>query len=152
MKICILKISLLAGLLLFSAFPLRADEEQDLIAKLGSSAATAEKCTACVRLRIVGTTNSIAPLSALLLDQGTAHAARYALEGLPFPEAVAALRQALPRADGLVKVGLIDSLGRKHDNSRLAASSPINSCLTGSQVSGRRKIIEMPPIRIAFIV
>src|SRR5208282_845566 len=87
-----------AGLLLFIALvgmtlsPARADEEDDLIAVLKSTAGTAQKCDACEKLRLAGTVRSVPALAALLSEEPTAQAARYALEGMPFPEAVAALR------------------------------------------------------------
>jgi HEAT repeat protein len=112
---------LLACLLALAAFGARADEEQDQIATLKSNAGAPEKCAACVRLRIVGTVGSVPALAALLGEERTSQAARYALEGMPFPEAVAAMRQALGQTSGLIKAGLIDSLGWRHD----AASVPL---------------------------
>src|SRR5260370_7874265 len=70
-----------------------------------------QECDACQKLRLVGSVKSVPALAALLIDAPTAHAARYALEGMPFPEAVAALREALGRTSGAIKAGLIDSLG-----------------------------------------
>jgi len=108
----------------------RADEERDLIATLNSSASVTAKSTACLRLRIVGTTNAV-PVLASLLAESTAQplqqAARNALEGMPFPEAVAVLRQALPRASGPVKAGLIDSLGWRRDIESIPLLKPLVS-------------------------
>ena len=111
----------LASLVVLAASSVRADEEQDLIAVLRSNAGAPAKCTACQRLRVVGTVKSVPALAALLAEQRTAHAARYALEGLPFPEAVTALRQALGVTSGPIQAGLIDSLGWRHD----AAAVPL---------------------------
>ena len=70
---------------------LRADEEQDLIATLQSSAGVPQKCAACQKLRIIGTARVVPALAALLGEERTSHAARYALEAMPCPEAGAAL-------------------------------------------------------------
>ena len=118
---------LLACLLALAAFDARADEEQDLIATLKSSAGAPEKCAACVRLRIVGTVGSVPALAALLGEERTAQAARYALEGMPFPEAVTAMRQALGQTSGLIKAGLIDSLGWRHDVAAVPLIIPLLS-------------------------
>ena len=99
-----------------------ADEEQDLLKVLQSNVPAPLKCAACQKLRLVGTVKSVPALARLLTDAPTAHAARYALEGLPFPEAVAALREALGRTSGEIKAGLIDSLGWRRDT---AAAVPL---------------------------
>ena len=96
MKIVSLEPPLAGRLLLaLAASNVRADEEQDLIGTLQSSASAPQKCTACQRLRVVGTAKCVPALAALLGEERTAQAARYALEGMPFPEAVAAMRQAV---------------------------------------------------------
>ena len=110
-----------AGLLLLATSAARADEEQDLIALLKSNADAPQKCDACQKLRRVGTVKSVPALSALLGEERTAQAARYVLEGMPCSEAVTALRKALGQTSGLVKAGLIDSLGWRRD----AAAVPL---------------------------
>jgi HEAT repeat protein len=114
-------------LLALSAFGTRADEEQDLIATIKSTAGAPEKCAACVRLRIVGTTSSVPALAALLGEERTSQAARYALEGMPFPEAVVAMRQALGQTSGLIEAGLIDSLGWRRDAAAVPLIAPLLS-------------------------
>ncbi len=47
--------------------------------------------------------------------------ARYALERMPAPEAAQALRDALPRLCGALKVGVIGSLGVRHDSASVPA-------------------------------
>ena len=49
------------------------------------------------------------------------HAARYALEGMPYAEASAALRDAIGKTSGATRAGLIDSVGRRRD----AAARPL---------------------------
>ena len=80
-----------------------------------------------MRLRIVGTAASVPALAALLGEERTSQAARYALEGMPFPEAVAALRQALGQTSGLIKAGLIDSLGWRRDAASVPLLTPLLS-------------------------
>ncbi len=107
---------LFAGLIvLVAACVSGAAQEQDLIAILQSNAGAVEKCAACQQLRICGTTQSVAALAAVLGDERVGHAARYALEGMPYPEASAALREALDKTSGAIKAGLIDSIGRRRD-------------------------------------
>ena len=114
---------LVAGFLALAPAIAFADEEQDLLNVLNSNAGAPQKCDACQKLRPVGTVKSIPALAALLTEAPTAHAARYALEGLPFPEAVAALREALAKANGEIKAGLIDSLGWRRDTDAVSLLS-----------------------------
>lgn len=92
-----------------------------LVAALGSDAPRAAKDFICRQLRIIGTAESVPALAALLLDKDLSHMARYALELNSAPQAAAALREALPKAQGELKVGLIGSLGKRRD----AASVPL---------------------------
>src|ERR1041384_1092196 len=87
----------IVALLALTSLNVRGDEEQDLIATLQSTAGAPQKCTACQRLRVIGTPKAVPALAALLGEERTAHAARYALEGMPCPEAIVALREALGR-------------------------------------------------------
>ena len=50
------------------------------------------------------------PLAALLPDEKLSHMARFALERIPAPEAAKALREALSKTQGEVKIGVISSL------------------------------------------
>lgn len=104
-----------AALLAFASVAALGDEEQDLLAVLRSQAGIAQKCAACQRLRVIGTPASVPALAALLGEEGTSHAARYALEGLPFPEAGDALRRALETTSAALKVGVVDSIGWRRD-------------------------------------
>ena len=116
---------LLTGLLAFAASNVLADEEQDLISTLQSSAGAPQKCTACVKLRLVGTTKCMPALAALLGEERTAQAARYALEGMPLPEAVVAMRQAILTTSGPIKAGLIDSVGWRRDTAAVPMLKPL---------------------------
>jgi len=112
---------LIAAVLVLTAFGVRADEEQQLIATLQSAAAAPEKCAACQRLRTLGTARSVPALAALLGQERTSQAARYALEGMPCKEAGAALRKALTKTSGLIQAGLADSVGWRGDTKAVPA-------------------------------
>ncbi len=66
----------------------------------------------CRKLMMIGTAASVPALAALLPEKDLSHMARYALERIPAPEAAQALRDALPKLSGPLKVGVIGSLGR----------------------------------------
>jgi HEAT repeat protein len=127
MKNNVLNLILLAGLVLVAAGTAGAATERDLIAVLQSNAGVVEKCAACQQLRICGTTESVAALAAVLGDERVGHAARYALEGMPYAEASAALRDALGRTSGMAKVGLIDSAGQRGDTAATPLLVPLLS-------------------------
>ena len=118
---------LLVCLFALVASAARADEEQDLIATLQSNASIPQKCAACQRLRLIGTARSVPALAALLGEERTGHAARYALEGMAYPEAGAALRQALETTSGLTKAGLVDSVGWRRDTAAVPLLLPLLS-------------------------
>lgn len=140
-----MKPTLLVYLLLVAFLPtLRASEESDLLALLGSDAKPAAKAEACRQLRRVGTAAAIPALAAQLADERVSQAARHALEGLPFPEASAALREALPRVPGLLRAGLVDSLGWRRDAEAVPALVPLladpDPALAGATASALGRI------------
>jgi HEAT repeat protein len=118
---------LLVCLIAFTATQMRAAEEDDLIATLRSTASATQKGNACQKLRLLGTARAVPALAALLGDERTSHAARNALEPMPYPEAGAALRAALDQTAGLNKAGVIDSLGWRRDAEALPLLAPLLS-------------------------
>ena len=94
---------------------LRAKLENRLTAVLKSDAPRRAKDYACRKLRHVGSAASVPALAAVLTDPELSHMARYALEPMPSPAAGAALREALDRTEGDVKVGIINSLGARRE-------------------------------------
>lgn len=72
-------------------------------------------------LKTIGTAQSVPALAAMLPDEDLSHMARFALECIPAPEAVAATRDALPKLSGALKVGAIGSLGARRDAASVAA-------------------------------
>lgn len=103
----------------------RKDLEKRLAAVLASSAKQAAKQFACRQLSLIGTAESVPALAPLLTDKDLSHMARYALERMPASEAVAAMRDALGKAAGLQKVGIINSLGVRGDEKSLDALIPL---------------------------
>ena len=95
--------------------------EEALLATLKSDASAADKIAACWKLKLAGTERAVPLLEALLPDKDVSHAARYALETMPYPSAGAALRNAMGKSDGLVKVGIINSIGQRRDAEAMAA-------------------------------
>jgi len=99
----------------------RKEIESRLIALLGSKASRGAKDYACRKLQLIGLAESVPALAALLPDKDLSHMARYALERMPYPEAGNALRDALATTGGLVRVGIINSLGMRGDLDAVAA-------------------------------
>jgi HEAT repeat protein len=118
---------LIACLLAVLATAAAADEEQDLIATLQSAASVPQRCAACQKLRIIGTARAVPALAALLGEERTSHAARYALEAMPYAEAGAALRDAAGKTSGPIRAGLIDSLGWRRDRGAVPALTTLLS-------------------------
>lgn len=127
MKIRLLKPILFVGLTALIVKPVIAVEASDLIAILQSDAAAPAKCSACQQLRIHGTEQSVPTLAGLLGEDRVGHAARYALEGMPYAKASAALRDALPKTSGVDKAGLVDSLGWRRDKEAVPLLTPLLS-------------------------
>lgn len=89
----------------------RKELEADLAAVLTTDATYDGKQYACRALMLVGTAASVPTLAGMLGDKKLSHMARYALERIPGPEAGQALRDALAKVDGELKIGMISSLG-----------------------------------------
>jgi HEAT repeat protein len=106
----------------------RKDLETRLAAVLGSGLSRAAKDFACRTLTVIGTAASVPALSALLGHAELSHMARYALERMPAPEAAAALRDALPKLGGKLKIGAIGSLGVRRDEVSVPALAALIGC------------------------
>lgn len=102
-----------AGLLAFAVTtPASA---QDPVAVLKSDAPLIEKAAAFRALARVGGIEAIPTLESYLLDEKVSHMARLALQPMPYPEAGTALRNALPKSSGALKVGIVKSLAVRKD-------------------------------------
>jgi HEAT repeat protein len=98
-----------------SAAAASSTNETQLIAVLQSAAPPQEKAITCKRLAVYGTEAAVPALAPLLLDPHLTSWARTALEVIPGPASDVALRQALGKANGLVLVGIINSIGVRRD-------------------------------------
>ena len=107
----------------------RTDLENRLVAVLKSDVSRDAKDFACRKLMIIGTAASVPTLASLLSDKDLAHMARFALERIPAPQAAQALREALPKLNGSLKIGVISSLGVRRDAESVA---PLAKLLTDS--------------------
>lgn len=99
----------------------RKQMEHRLIVVLRTSASGVAKEYVCGKLGLLGSADSVPALGGLLADAKLGDAARGALEAIPSPEAIQALRQALPKLHGLQKAGAIHSLGKRRDVPSVAA-------------------------------
>ena len=106
---------LLAGAASLCAAPAGALREAELIKTIKGNASRADKDKACRELQIIGTQACIPALADLLTDAKLSHLARCALEPMPYPQAAQALRDALGKATGPTRIGIITSLGFRAD-------------------------------------
>ena len=90
--------------------------EKSLIGVLESDATYAGKQFVCRQLSIIGTEQSVSALAKMLTNEEYSDMARYALERIPGSAVDVALREALPKASGKAKVGIINSLGERSDS------------------------------------
>ncbi|MBI2299405.1 MAG: HEAT repeat domain-containing protein, partial [Armatimonadetes bacterium] len=102
-----------------------APEEAGLIEQLRSTAPAAQKAAACRRLWQIGTAECVPALAPLLSVPEVEQAARAAPETIPGPEAEQALVDALPGVGGMLKVGVITSLGVRGDPAAVPALMPL---------------------------
>ena len=94
--------------------------EEALLGVLRSDASFAAKRGVCKRLGLIATERSVATLAAMLPSPETSDMARYSLERIPSPAVEAALREALPKTQGTIRVGVINSLGYRKDSKAVA--------------------------------
>jgi HEAT repeat protein len=126
MQLTKLKLTLIAALLcggVHSSFGQATAKEQEtkLIAVLTSAAEFNAKADACRELARIGTADAVPALAALLADEKLAHMARYGLETVPGPAVDEALRAALGKLKGRLLVGVIGSIGVRHDDKAVPA-------------------------------
>jgi HEAT repeat protein len=103
----------------------RKDLEEKLSAALKGEGTRDGKQATCRYLMAIGSAACVPTLAALLGDKDLAHMGRFALERMPAPEAGAALRDALPKLSGNLKIGVIASLGARDDEASVAALAPL---------------------------
>ena len=93
----------------------RAALEQRLGGYLGASYSSVARSFVCRELAIIGSATSVPGLAPLLLDDELSVFARQALERIPGPEADRALRDAIAKAKGRTRIGIINSVGVRRD-------------------------------------
>lgn len=114
----------LAGLFVLAAVPVLA-QDANPIDVLKSDASQEQKSQACIKLSVNGPVEAVPVLAELLLDEKLSHMARYALEPMPYPEAGQALRDALGKTSGRLKVGVINSLAIRKDEQAIPLLIPL---------------------------
>jgi len=97
--------------------------ELSLLEVLRSDSTPAAKQFICRKLSIIGTQQSVPTLAAMLMQKPgskqephPADMSRYALERIPGAAVDDALRNAVAKTSGTVKVGIINSLGQRGDS------------------------------------
>jgi HEAT repeat protein len=99
----------------------RKELESRLYAVLSTNVSRDAKDYVCRKLMAIGTAASVPALAALLGDKELSHMARYALERITCPEAAQALREAVSKLSGALKIGVISSLGARRDAASVSA-------------------------------
>ncbi len=99
--------------------------EKSLVDVLAGGISRSAQDYVCRKLRVVGTTQSVEALAALLPAEETSHISRYALERIPDEKAAQALRDALPKVGAKLKPGIISSLGTRRDKKSIKAISKL---------------------------
>ena len=110
----------------------RKELEGKLSPVLSTSASRDAKDYVCRVLRVIGTADCVPALANLLGEKELSHRARYALQSIPAPEAGKALRDAMPKLSGSLKIGVIGSLGSRRDAECVAAMA---ACLTDTDTA-----------------
>ncbi|MHC4843524.1 MAG: HEAT repeat domain-containing protein, partial [Planctomycetota bacterium] len=70
---------------------------------------------ACMQLSLIGTEEQVPAIAKLLTDEELSFSASFALERISSAKADRALRDALSQTKGPVRVGIINSIGKKQD-------------------------------------
>ncbi|HWC90358.1 MAG TPA: HEAT repeat domain-containing protein [Pirellulales bacterium] len=103
----------------------RRELEHRLVAALGGKLSRDAQDYVCRKLTIVGTAAAVPALASRLGAPHHSHMARFALERMPAPEAAKALRDALPKVNGELKIGVLSSIGARRDTAAIAAVSEL---------------------------
>jgi HEAT repeat protein len=100
----------------FDALPIWKMEPPKLIAMVKDpSSSVFQKAIACKKLAFVGGKEAVQPLAALLSHPELSCYARFGLEPNPDSSVDDALREALPKLQGRLKIGVITSIGVRKD-------------------------------------
>ena len=100
--------------------------EQKLLAILVDPEATPDaKSWVCRTLRTAGSAKSVPALANLLTDKELGADAQFALRSIPGPEATAALINAIAKTEGLLRAGVVQTLGARADRGSVPAITPL---------------------------
>jgi len=106
----------------FDALPIWKMEPPKLIAMVKDPSSTVfQKAIACKKLAFTGGKDAVQPMAALLSHPQLSCYARFGLEPNPDPSADEALREALPKLNGRLQIGVITSIGVRKDAKALDA-------------------------------
>ena len=95
--------------------------ERRLVTALNSGGSDVAREYICSKLILIGTARCVSALAARLNIPELATAARNALEAIPDRQASEAVRDSLPKVEGLQKLGVINSLGARRDAQSIRA-------------------------------
>ena len=101
----------------------RAIEEG--LVKLLETGTPAGKRFACLQLWMAASSRAVPTLAGMLPDEELSDAARYALERMADPAAGRALREALGKTKGRVRIGVVNSLAHRRDKGAVALIVPL---------------------------
>jgi HEAT repeat protein len=104
-----------SGGLVAAESPDAAAKQQKALAVLRSEAPPAEKAIVCKQLAVYGTKEAVPVLAPLLANPDLSSWARIALEAIPDASANDALLEGLGKVQGRLAIGVINSLGVRHD-------------------------------------
>lgn len=125
-----------------------AEIEQALLEVLASGVKTAAVDYICRQLALIGTNRSVPALAKLLQDEDLFDRALYALQAIPEEAAAGAMRTALPAAEGHLRVGIVNSLGERHDEKAVpvlvALRDDPDATLSRAVKAALRKIEQKP--------
>jgi len=110
----------------------RAALAAKLVEILESDASRAAKRFVCQRLGLIGGEECVPALARMLTKPNVSDMARYALERLLTSRADDALRDALSKADGKAKVGVINSIGARRS---VGAASSLGQLLNSTDAA-----------------
>lgn len=107
--------------------PIVAAEEVEQLLKIIQSADAAEndRANAFEKIGDVAGPKAVEVLAGYLDDEKWSHYARFALQKMPGDEATEALLDALDTLQGDLKLGVIDTLGRRGDEEAVARLTPL---------------------------
>lgn len=110
----------------FDALPIWTSDAPKLVAMLKDPRSTEfQKAIACKKLSITGGKEAVAPMAALLSDPHLSCYARFGMEPNPDASVDDAFRAALPKLQGRLQIGVINSIGVRKDAKAIDALSKL---------------------------